>query len=75
MFEFVKYDVEDFCDIIRAREGWAVGEQAEAIFLKDEPLEKQNTNALRIIADLAKYKGEPLIHKAIEDYLNNVQEN
>jgi len=75
MFEFVKYDAEDFCSIVRDKEGWAVGEQAECIFLNDEPLEEQNPNALKAISDLAKYKGEPLIHKAIEDYLNNVQEN
>lgn len=52
--------IQEFCDLVRARQGWAIARQAEEILGLDktpEPLEEKNSNALEYIADFAELYG------------------
>lgn len=64
-----KYDAKDFVDIALAQLGWAVAGQLREI-LDGESLSKKNSNALRMIMDFAKYKGEAGLADTLFEYLH-----
>ena len=60
---------QDFVDIVTARHGWAVGDQAQHI-LNGDDFDQQNDNALRyIMKDARKYEDYQDLAERIKDYL------
>jgi len=62
------HDKGDFCDMVVAEYGDAIGDQAKSI-LNGEDMEEQNPNALRHIMDFARKKGEMTLAGEIKKYL------
>jgi hypothetical protein len=69
--ELLKYDPDDFVAICDSRNGWSVKAQCKSI-LDGEPFEEQNSNALRLIMELAKSKKETELATAIQEYLTMI---
>ena len=63
-----KYDITDFVEMVDSNYGWSVSNQAKDI-LTGESLDEQNPNALKLIMELAKRKGEIELAETIEEYL------
>ena len=62
---------EMFLDAVTGRLGGAIGEQARSICNDGEPLNEQNGNALKYIADYANKHGLSTIASEITSYLSS----
>lgn len=62
---------EDFVNMVDQKFGWSVSSQAKSV-LAGEPLEDQNPNALRYIADYARTVGRDDVADMIEQHLGGM---
>lgn len=68
-YDAIEVSNQDFINLVNAKFGWSVRQQAEAI-LNGEDLDEQNPNALEYIMDLAELKGRDDIASMIGEYLD-----
>jgi hypothetical protein len=65
-----EYDNEDLVEMLESREGTAVADQLKDI-LRGDLFDNQNSNALEIIRDFLKHKGEDNMAEDLDEYLKS----
>lgn len=65
-----RYSVEDFTELVYAKFGWAVRDQAKDV-LNGQAYSEQNRAALKMIQEFAALKKEAAFAKSIRKYLEN----
>ena len=68
-----EYDTEDLVEMLESREGTAVADQLKDI-LRGDLFDNQNNNALEIIRDFLKHKGEDNMAEDLDKYLKSSEE-